>query len=127
MSNDHTIAERSSDELSVPEELRKRERELSDFIENASVSLHWVGADGTILWANQAELDLLGYTREEYVGRSIMEFHADGDVISDILRRLMNKETLRDYEARLRCKDGSVRHVLSSVSLHVAKSLRGNI
>lgn len=112
MSNDHTIAERSSDELSVLEELRRRERELSDFIENASVGLHWVGADGAILWANQAELDMLGYTREEYIGRSITEFHADRKVIEDILRRLTNKETLHDYEASLRCKDGSVRHVL---------------
>ncbi len=33
-------------------------------------------------------------------------------MISDILRRLTNKETLHDYEARLKCKDGSVRHVL---------------
>jgi PAS domain S-box-containing protein len=112
MSNDHTIVERSPDELSVLEELRRRERELSDFIENASIGLHWVGADGTILWANQAELDLLGYSRDEYVGRKITEFHADEDVIADILRRLTNKETLHDYEAGLRCKDGSVRYVL---------------
>jgi PAS domain S-box-containing protein len=98
--------------LNTLEELRRRERELADFIENASVGLHWVGADGTILWANQAELDLLGYTREEYIGRMITEFHADPDVIGDILRRLMNRETLHDYEARLKCKDGSVRHVL---------------
>jgi PAS domain S-box-containing protein len=104
--------ERSLEESVTLEELRRRERELADFIENASVSLHWVGGDGTILWANQAELDLLGYTREEYIGRKINEFHADRDVISDILRRLTNRETLHDYEARLKCKDGSVRHVL---------------
>jgi len=112
MSNDHTITARPADELSALEELRRRERELSDFIENASVGLHWVAADGTILWANQAELDLLGYSAEEYIGRKITEFHADQDVINDILRRLTNKDTLRDYEARLRCKDGSVRYVL---------------
>jgi PAS domain S-box-containing protein len=106
------IPERTLEELNTLEELRRRERELADFIENASIGLHWVGADGTILWANQAELDLLGYTREEYIGRAITEFHADQDVIGDILRRLTNKETLHDYEARLRCKDGSVRHVL---------------
>jgi PAS domain S-box-containing protein len=114
MSNDPTITERSSDELDTLEELRRRERELSDFIENASVGLHWVGADGTILWANQAEMDLLGYTREEYVGHNIMEFHADSDVINDMLCRLMHRETLHNYEARLRCKDGSIRHVLIS-------------
>jgi PAS domain S-box-containing protein len=112
MSVDHTINEKSCEELNTLEELRRRERELSDFIENASVGLHWVGADGTILWANQAELDLLGYTREEYVGHSITEFHADGPVIGDILHRLTNKETLHNYEARLKSKDGSVRHVL---------------
>ena len=112
METDDVIHERSPGESNTLDELRRRERELSDFIENASIGLHWVGADGTILWANQAELDLLGYTREEYIGRGIAEFHADSDVINDILCRLTNKETLRDYEARLRCKDGSVRHVL---------------
>jgi len=112
MAIDDLIPERSLEDSKTLEELRRRERELADFIENASVGLHWVGADGTILWANQAELDLLGYTREEYVGRMITEFHADEDAINDILRRLMNRETLHDYEARLKCKDGSVRHVL---------------
>ena len=112
MATDDTIPERPLEELTTIEELRRRERELADFIENASVGLHWVGADGTILWANQAELDLLGYTREEYVGRGITEFHADQDAINDILRRLTNRETLHDYEARLKCKDGSVRYVL---------------
>ena len=112
MSIDEIMPERSLEDLDSLEELRLRERELADFIENAPLGLHWVGADGTILWANEAELELLGYTRDEYVGRNITEFHADRDVIDDILRRLTNKETLHDYEARLRCKDGSVRHVL---------------
>ena len=112
MSVDKAITEKPSNEAGTLEELRRRERELSDFVENASVGLHWVGPDGTILWVNQAELDLLGYAREEYVGRHIAEFHADQDTINDILRRLTNRETLHDYEARLRCKDGSVRHVL---------------
>ena len=66
-------------------ELRDREQDLSDFVNNASLGLHAVGPDGVILWANQAELDLLGYTREEYVGRHIHEFHADERTIADIL------------------------------------------
>jgi PAS domain S-box-containing protein len=91
----------------------QRAREgLTDFIENAAVGLHWVGPDGAILWANQTELDLLGYRQEEYIGRHISEFHADQEVIDDILGRLANHETIHDYEARLRCKDGSIKHVL---------------
>src|SRR3954453_13603420 len=92
-------------------ELRDRERDLRDFLDNASLGLHWVGPDGRILWANQAELDLLGYTREEYEGHHIAEFHADPPVIEDIMKRLKHKETLRNYDARLRRKDGSIRYV----------------
>src|ERR1051325_1766944 len=87
--------------------LREREQELSDFIGNASVGIHAEAADGTILWANQAELDLLGYTREEYIGHHISEFHADQAAIGNILRRLHAKETLINHEAKLRRKDGS--------------------
>jgi PAS domain S-box-containing protein len=94
------------------EERNRVERDYIDFVENAAVGLHWVAADGTIMWANQAELDLLGYTRDEYIGHHIAEFHADQDVINDILYRLANKQTLHDYQARLRHKDGSIRHVL---------------
>ena len=89
------------------ESLRRSERELSDFFDNASVGLHWVGPDGIILRVNQTELDLLGYSREEYVGHHIAEFHVDRGVIDDILQRLGRRETITSYEARLRRKDGS--------------------
>ncbi len=95
-----------------------REEELRDFVENAAVALHWVAEDGTILWANDAELKLLGYSREEYVGHSIVEFHVDEPVIQDILRRLKGKEELHRKEARLWCRDGSIRHVLISSSAY---------
>ncbi len=91
--------------------LRQRERKLADFVDNATIGLHWVGADGIIIWANKTELELLGYAPEEYIGRHIAEFHADREVIDDILGRLTANEELRDYEARLRCKDGSIKHV----------------
>src|SRR5689334_10491373 len=96
--------------------LRQKEAELRDFIENATVALHWVGEDGTILWANRAELELLGYVAEEYVGRNIVEFHVDRQIIDDILHRLLNKQEVRGCEARLRCKDGAVKHVVINSS-----------
>jgi PAS domain S-box-containing protein len=92
--------------------LRRRETELVDFVENAAEGLHRVGADGTILWANRAELELLGYTRDEYVGHAVAEFHADPAEIATMLARLQAGETLYDQPARLRCKDGSIKHVL---------------
>ncbi len=99
------------------DEVRRSEQELADFFENATVGLHWVGPDGTILRANRAELDLLGYSREEYIGRPISAFHAEEEVICDILRRLKAGEKLTDYPARLRGKDGSIKDVLIDSSV----------
>lgn len=83
-----------------------------DFIENGSVGLHWVGPEGDILWANRNELQLLGYEAHEYIGRNITEFHADQATIGDILSRLSRNETLVNYEANLRCKNGDIKTVL---------------
>ncbi|HEX9475069.1 MAG TPA: hypothetical protein VGA41_00310 [Candidatus Dormibacteraeota bacterium] len=33
------------------EALRRSERELKDFVENAAEGLQWVGPDGIVLWA----------------------------------------------------------------------------
>ena len=96
----------------IEEKLRRQSQDLEDFFENSAIALHIVSSEGIILRANRAELDLLGYTAEEYVGRHIAEFHADAQAIGDILHRLSCGEKLDRRPARLRAKDGSVRHVL---------------
>ncbi len=95
----------------------RSETDLLDFVDTAAIGLHWVAADGTILWANPADYEPLGYTEDQYVGHSITEFHADGDAIQDILRRLKAGERLHNYEARLKCRDGSTRSVLITSSV----------
>jgi PAS domain S-box-containing protein len=96
----------------MEEEASRKSSDLEDFFENGAVGLHIVSGDGIIRRANQAELDLLGYSAEEYVGRHIAEFHADAPVIGDILQRLSCDDKLERYPARLRAKDGSIKHVL---------------
>jgi PAS domain S-box-containing protein len=98
-------------------ELQAKEEELGDFVENAAQGLHWLGADGRILWANRADMELLGYSADEYLGRHIAEFHADPSVVEEFLQRLLHGETLHNYEARLRHKDGSIRHVLINANV----------
>ncbi len=92
--------------------MARTNRDLEDFFENSAVGLHIVSGDGIVLRANRAELELLGYAPEEYIGRPIADFHADEDVIGDILACLSKGETLDRRPARLRAKDGSIRHVL---------------
>lgn len=106
------IARDITEQKRVENALRRSEQDLSDFFDNASTGLHWVGPDGIIMRVNQAELDLLGYSREEYVGHHIAEFHVHQPIIQDILGRLAGGETLREYPSRIRCKDGSILDVL---------------
>ncbi|WP_338304925.1 PAS domain S-box protein, partial [Bradyrhizobium ottawaense] len=96
----------------IEEEVRHKTQDLEDFFENSAVGLHIVSGEGIILRANRAELALLGYSPEEYIGRHIAEFHADAPVIGDILQRLSCGQPLERYPARLRARDGSVKHVL---------------
>jgi PAS domain S-box-containing protein len=95
---------------------------LEDFFENGVLGLHIVGADGTILRANKAELALLGYEAEEYVGRHIAAFHADPETIADILLRLGRGEVLDKYPARLRTKAGEIKHVQISSSVYFGEA-----
>jgi PAS domain S-box-containing protein len=85
--------------------------DFEDFFENGGIALHLLDADGTILHANRAELELLGYRPEEYIGHAIAEFHADKDAIDDILARLARGENLRRYPAGVRARDGSIKQV----------------
>lgn len=110
----------SVDGVKVPMETDadRQMHELQDYVDNAPIGLHWVDNNGIIKWANKAELEMLGYTADEYIGRNISDFHADEDVINDILKRLNCNETLSSYEARLRCKDGSIKTVQISSNVY---------
>ena len=92
--------------------LRRSEHELADFFDNASLSIVWLGPDGSILRANERQLDLGGYSREEYLGRQMRDFFVEAESMDDLLARLRNGETLREQPARLRRKDGSIREVV---------------
>ena len=75
-----------------------------------------MGSDGTILRANRAALDMVGSGRDEYVGRNVREFQVDPDIADDVLQRVRAGATVRNVEARLRHRDGSIRHVLISAN-----------
>lgn len=92
--------------------LQSRKQLLQDVFENAPVGSHLVGPDGVILEANSAQLQLLGYTRQQFVGHKITDFHADEDAAADILQRLNRGEALHGYEARFKRSDGTMRTVV---------------
>ncbi|MEP6569201.1 MAG: PAS domain S-box protein [Acidobacteriota bacterium] len=98
--------------------LQRSEAELTDFFDNAVIGLHWVGRDGIVIRVNQAQLNMLGYSSEEYLSHHIAEFHTDQDVIEDILQRLQAGEVLENFEARMGCKDGRTKYVQVNSSVY---------
>jgi PAS domain S-box-containing protein len=91
---------------------------LEDFLENVTVAVHLVDRQGIIVYANKAELNLLGYQKEEYIGHNIKEFHAEEEVIDSIFSKLVRHEDLHNAESKLRCKDGSVIDVVINSNVH---------
>ena len=98
-------------------EKNRTELALKDYFENASIGIHWVNADGIIIWANPAELRMFGYSEDEYFGRHISQFHADRNLIEKILTCLASKKPIVNQEADVICKDGTIRHVTINSSV----------
>ena len=94
------------------EALRRSEHHLSNFFNHAPIGLVWLSPSGTILRANQAQLNLIGYEAEAYLGHSFIEFCGEPAQGLELLKRLATKETVRNFPMTRRCKDGTIRHVL---------------
>jgi len=87
--------------------------ELIDFFDNAPIALHWLGGNGTVIWANRRELEVLGYTRDEYIGQDIMKFCPDSsETVLEIFKQLGSGNTIQDVPVRFRTKTGEIRDLL---------------
>lgn len=91
--------------------------DLSDFFK-IPVGIHWVGPDGTILRVNQSELDLLDYSREEFIGLNIADIHVDKEEAEKILQKVKSGSELQNYKTKLRSKNGSVQEVVMNSDVY---------
>jgi PAS domain S-box-containing protein len=92
--------------------LRLNEHHLTNFFNQAPIGMEWLSAGGVILRANQAQLDLLGYSAAEYLKHLFTDFCAEPASGLELLQRLAARETVRNFRMIRRCKDGTLRHVL---------------
>jgi PAS domain S-box-containing protein len=96
--------------------LEASQQGISDFIENALIGMHWVDTHGNLVWVNQAELNMFGYDRSQYLGQPLINFHVDRAKIIDILQRVSRNESIKNCEAQVYRKDGSICDV--SIDVH---------
>ena len=62
--------------------------------------------EGEILDANQATLDLFGYTRDELIGMNVRKLYVQPETRNLFQREIERRGSVRDYELKFRRKDG---------------------
>jgi PAS domain S-box-containing protein len=101
---------------------RAKDSELIDFFQNAPIALHWLSGEGKVLWANQTELNVLGYTAEEYIGQDIMKFCPDEQaLVLEIFKQLGGGNSIKDVPVRFRTKDGKIVNLLIDSNVRYEK------
>lgn len=97
-------------------EIIKLKNEMYDYFENNNVPMHQVNTDGIIVRANTAELKLLGYEENDYVGHYVSKFHHDKKLIELLLIKLVNNVEIWQQPAKLIAANGKLVHVLITSS-----------
>jgi len=88
--------------------------------EQAAVGVAHLQPDGRFLMVNQKICDVIGYTREELLGKTCHEITYPYDLTADlenVRKVLANENKTYSMEKRYICKDGSLKWVNVTVSL----------
>ncbi|MBE0537521.1 MAG: PAS domain S-box protein [Phycisphaerae bacterium] len=113
------VAEDVTERRAAEKTVRETEERFRDFFQSAPIGFHILGPDRLFVDINEAELEMIGYTREEVIGRKTW-----GDVIvpeqKDVFERhwaeVTSKGQVRNAEYTLVHKDGRLVHVMVNVS-----------
>ena len=95
--------------------LRESDSQLRLLYDEAPVGYYEVDAEGHLVRVNKTELELLGYTSEEMLGRYFWEFLEDEETVQHSFTKQVTGawEPIRTYECIYRKKDGSHAPVLA--------------
>ncbi|RLL55665.1 PAS domain S-box protein [Mariprofundus sp. EBB-1] len=89
------------------------EKKFRSLFEESRDMMHMAGPDGRIIDVNQAELDTLGYSYEEMIGKPLEElvcpeYH---EITMPKFSALMQGQSVPVYESAMHAKDGTCVHV----------------
>ncbi|XOF32859.1 MAG: response regulator [Candidatus Electrothrix sp. YB6] len=102
------VAERTAALQRSCEALRRSEQKYKSLFNDALDMIHLVGLDGNIADANLTELQTIGYTREEFIGKPLLDIiHPDKRTeTASVLKRVFAGKTVRSYQTVLTAKSG---------------------
>jgi diguanylate cyclase (GGDEF)-like protein/PAS domain S-box-containing protein len=109
-----------TDRVRAEEALKESEEKHRNLFQNANEAI-FVAQDGKLVYLNPMSVNLIGYSGEEVMSRSFIEFiHPDdrGMVIDRHIRRMKGEEIPHLYSFRIIHRDGNVKWVeLNTVSI----------
>ncbi|HEX5725634.1 MAG TPA: EAL domain-containing protein, partial [Longimicrobiaceae bacterium] len=99
------------------EALRDSEERYRTLFEESRDAIYMSTLSGEVIDANQAAFDLFGYAPEELVGGNVGDLYLHDADRQRFRDEILRTGFVRDYELRLRCKDGTVIDALLSATL----------
>ncbi|HOO38054.1 MAG TPA: PAS domain S-box protein [Deltaproteobacteria bacterium] len=107
------------------EMLSQSEARYRSLFEDSRDAIYTTSRDGIVLDANQATLDLFGYSREEMIGMDIQQIYVNPEERMKFQRDIEDRGSVRDYDVWLKKKDRSIMNCLYTSS--VRRSGEGDI
>lgn len=106
------ITERKQTEIAFLES----ERKFRSLFEESRDAIYITAKDGRFVEVNQSFLDLFGDTREGVMKRNAKDTYATIEDREKFKKEIKKKGAVRDFELKLRKKDGSLRDCLLTVT-----------
>ncbi|HPD22249.1 MAG TPA: PAS domain S-box protein [Desulfomonilia bacterium] len=106
------VARKRSEEMLVESEERYR-----SLFEDSRDAIYTVSRDGVILDANGAAMELFGYGHAEMIGMNVQQLYADPGVRAYFQSEIEEKGAVRNFEVRLKKKNGTVMDCLYTSSV----------
>lgn len=98
------------------------EERYRSLFEQSKDAIYITSVDGRFIDVNQAGLDLFGYSRDEMLNQvNVAETYVDPSARDEFIRQISVTGSVRDFEVKLRKKDGSQMDCLLTSSIKFAK------
>jgi diguanylate cyclase (GGDEF)-like protein/PAS domain S-box-containing protein len=108
----HDVTERVQFERA----LRESEERYRNLFETARDAIYITRPDGQFIEANQSAIELFGYDPDEITALNARDLYADPEARAEFQRNMQEYGSIRDFEVRLRRKDGTVLDCLVSAT-----------
>ncbi len=114
-----TLEKRMADLHHSENQLKKSEKKYRHIFENAMEGMFQILLDGTIISANPAIIEMLGYNSfneiDDHLGNQVIQLFSDSSDGKALLKTIYEKKQVTDYETRFVQKDKKVITVAISV------------